>query len=117
MTMKHYFYHSSGVAGYFPRSDNVYEFRDNLFNKVDMVTETTRWSLKHPEIPERCGSVRPIEKFDPGFFGMIIANNFKSIIKPLRVGLFVLYRKLLTEEKTLFFCRPLAHMTYRLPSY
>jgi len=36
----------SGIAGYFPESENVYKFRDNLFNKVDMVTEDDRrWKL------------------------------------------------------------------------
>jgi hypothetical protein len=32
----------SGLAGYFPESENVYQLRDNLFNEVDMVTEDDR---------------------------------------------------------------------------
>jgi hypothetical protein len=36
----------SGVAGYFPESENVYDLRDNLMNKVDMVTDDDRrWKL------------------------------------------------------------------------
>lgn len=36
----------SGVAGYFPDSSNVYHLRDNLMNKVDMVTDDDRrWKL------------------------------------------------------------------------
>jgi fatty acid synthase len=36
----------TGIAGCFPESENVYQFRDNLFNKVDMVTEVDqRWKL------------------------------------------------------------------------
>jgi fatty acid synthase len=36
----------SGIAGYFPDSENVYQFRDNLFNKVDMITDDgRRWKL------------------------------------------------------------------------
>jgi fatty acid synthase len=36
----------SGVAGCFPESENVYHFRDNLMNKVDMVTDNDRrWKL------------------------------------------------------------------------
>jgi hypothetical protein len=36
----------SGVAGYFPDSNNVYHLRDNLMNKVDMVTDDDRrWKL------------------------------------------------------------------------
>jgi fatty acid synthase len=29
----------SGLAGCYPESENVYQLWDNLFNKVDMVTE------------------------------------------------------------------------------
>jgi hypothetical protein len=36
----------SGVAGYFPDSSNVYDLRDNLMNKVDMVSDDCRrWKL------------------------------------------------------------------------
>jgi fatty acid synthase len=36
----------TGIAGCFPESENVYQFRDNLFNKVYMVTEDDRrWNL------------------------------------------------------------------------
>jgi fatty acid synthase len=34
----------SGIAGYFPESENVYQLQDNLFNKVNMVTQDNqRW--------------------------------------------------------------------------
>jgi fatty acid synthase len=29
----------TGISGYFPESENVYELRDNLFNKVNMVAK------------------------------------------------------------------------------
>jgi fatty acid synthase len=36
----------SGIAGCFPESQNVYQFKDNLFNKVDMITDDDRrWKL------------------------------------------------------------------------
>jgi fatty acid synthase len=36
----------SGVAGYFPESENVYQLRNNLFNKVHMVTvDDRRWKF------------------------------------------------------------------------
>jgi fatty acid synthase len=36
----------SGLAGCYPESENVYQLRDNLFNKVDMVTEDYRsWNF------------------------------------------------------------------------
>jgi acyl transferase domain-containing protein len=34
----------SGISGYFPESRNVYQLQDNLFNKVNMVTQDNqRW--------------------------------------------------------------------------
>jgi fatty acid synthase len=34
----------SGIAGYFPESENVYQLQDNLFNKVSMVKQDNqRW--------------------------------------------------------------------------
>jgi len=36
----------TGMAGRFPESDNVYQFRDNLYNKVDMITQDARrWDI------------------------------------------------------------------------
>lgn len=36
----------SGLSGRFPDSDDVYEFRDKLFNKVDLVSDDgRRWKL------------------------------------------------------------------------
>jgi fatty acid synthase len=36
----------TGIAGCFPESENVYQFQDNLFKKVDMLTEDDRrWKL------------------------------------------------------------------------
>lgn len=59
-----------GMAGRFPESDDVYHYRYNLFNKVDMVTcDNRRWEPTHPEIPQRTGKINFIEKFDAGFFG------------------------------------------------
>ncbi|XP_063218658.1 fatty acid synthase-like [Bacillus rossius redtenbacheri] len=61
----------SGIAGYFPDSDSVRHFRDNLLGKVDMVTDDTRrWKLEHPEIPHRHGKINNVMKFDASFFGI-----------------------------------------------
>lgn len=36
----------SGIAGRFPNSDNVEEFKNNLLNKVDLITDDDRrWKL------------------------------------------------------------------------
>ncbi|KAB0791247.1 hypothetical protein PPYR_03047 [Photinus pyralis] len=61
----------SGMAGCFAESANIYEYRANLANKVDMVTcDGRRWVTNHPEIPKRSGKINFIEKFDSGFFGV-----------------------------------------------
>jgi fatty acid synthase len=36
----------AGISGCFPESESIYQFRDNLFSKVDMVTnDDRRWKL------------------------------------------------------------------------
>ncbi|XP_059474548.1 fatty acid synthase-like [Neocloeon triangulifer] len=61
----------SGMSGRFPESGNVYEFRDNLYNKVDMITQDARrWDIDHNEIPRRIGKIRDLEKFDASFFAV-----------------------------------------------
>ncbi|KAL2715897.1 fatty acid synthase-like [Vespula squamosa] len=61
----------SGFAGRFPKSNNVEELKDNLFNGKDCITdENCRWELDHPEIPKQIGKINNIEKFDALFFGI-----------------------------------------------
>ena len=59
----------SGISGRFPNSNNMHEFSENLYNKVDMVDDDeSRWKHTNPEIPRRIGKVNNIEKFDANFF-------------------------------------------------
>lgn len=61
----------SGISGRFPEADNIQQFRYNLENKVDMITEDNRrWDIVHPELPRRSGKVNFVTKFDAGFFGV-----------------------------------------------
>lgn len=61
----------SGMSGRLPESNNVYEYRDNLFNKKEMVTpDDGRWKLDHPEIPDRTAKIYNIDKYDAGYFGV-----------------------------------------------
>lgn len=57
------------MAGVFPNSRDIYEFRENLFNKVNMVLPNRRWDYNHPEIPVCSGTIPEINKYDGGFFG------------------------------------------------
>ena len=61
----------TGISGRFPSSANIHEFRDNLYNKVDMVDDAEiRWKHSNPEIPRRMGKIGNLEKFDATFFGV-----------------------------------------------
>lgn len=61
----------SGVSGRYPESDNIDEFAANLFNGVDMVTESERrWPTGLYGLPMRNGTLKDISKFDSQFFGI-----------------------------------------------
>ncbi|CAG7687282.1 unnamed protein product, partial [Allacma fusca] len=61
----------SGMSGRLPESANLEEFRHNLFNGVDMVTEDDRrWKGEMFEMPHRMGKLKELDKFDAGFFGV-----------------------------------------------
>ncbi|XP_018577082.1 fatty acid synthase-like isoform X2 [Anoplophora glabripennis] len=60
----------TGVSGSFANSRNINEFKDNLFNKVNMLSPNQRWRFEHPEIPPISGTVPDIDKCDTGFFGL-----------------------------------------------
>jgi len=69
----------TGISGRYPNSNNVREFSDNLYNKVDMVDDDeSRWPNFHPELPPRSGKIRNLEKFDAEFFAVLnhrLANH------------------------------------------
>lgn len=59
----------SGVAGRFPKSDNVVEFEKNLSDGVYMVGDTeNRIKWKMPNHPTKFGLIRNLEKFDAQAF-------------------------------------------------
>lgn len=58
----------TGLSGKYPKSDNIHAFRDNLFDKIDLVSINPHF--KHPEIPKRMGMALNHSKFDAAFFGV-----------------------------------------------
>ena len=61
----------TGLGIKFPESDNLDEFEENLFNKVDMVTaDSRRWPVGLWNLPARSGKVKDLSRFDAQFFGM-----------------------------------------------
>ncbi|XP_031330606.1 fatty acid synthase-like [Photinus pyralis] len=74
----------TGVSGRFPNSDDVYQYRSNIYNKVDMVTsDHGRWLPTNPEIPHRIGKINHLEKLDAGQFDLHYheANQMDPMIK------------------------------------
>jgi fatty acid synthase, animal type len=68
----------SGFSGRFPKSKNLLEMADNLFNKIDMTDDSeSRWKHFHPDVPTRSGKISGLEKFDASFFSIHnrLANN------------------------------------------
>ncbi|XP_047362256.1 fatty acid synthase-like [Vespa velutina] len=57
----------SGIAGRFPKSNNLYELKNNIFNREDCITDNGI-NTENSEIPRRTGKINNIEKFDALFF-------------------------------------------------
>ncbi|XP_055680186.1 fatty acid synthase-like [Lutzomyia longipalpis] len=87
----------SGFSGRFPESSNVEEFRNNLFNGVDMINdEPRRWPNGLYGLPARIGKIKDedLENFDHFFFGihqkqaestdpvvrMVLESTFEAIV-------------------------------------
>ncbi|KAL6431669.1 hypothetical protein ACFW04_007306 [Cataglyphis niger] len=65
----------SGIAGRFPDSNNMNQLRENLFNKVNLVTANHhrfKKNTEYPNLPECIGTVNDLEKFDADFFNTSI---------------------------------------------
>lgn len=59
------------MSGRLPESDNLAEFRHNLLNGIDMVTENDRrWEPGYYDLPRRHGKLKEIRKFDAAAFGV-----------------------------------------------
>lgn len=61
----------TGFSGRFPESQNVEEFKKNLFEGLDMVTDDDRrWTPGIFGLPERSGKIKDLKSFDATFFGV-----------------------------------------------
>lgn len=64
----------SGLSGRFPESSNVEEFKENLYNGIDMITDETdrRWSKGLFNMPDRFGKIKDenLEHFDHQYFNL-----------------------------------------------
>ncbi|XP_017858729.1 PREDICTED: fatty acid synthase [Drosophila arizonae] len=63
----------TGFSGRLPESSNIEEFKQNLFDGVDMVTDDPRrWERGLYGLPDRMGKIKEsdLENFDQQFFGV-----------------------------------------------
>ncbi|KAF7991946.1 hypothetical protein HCN44_010747 [Aphidius gifuensis] len=61
----------SGISGRFPECNNMEELKNNLFSKVDMVTDDChRWKNDINGVPMRSGKIKDIDKFYASYFGL-----------------------------------------------
>jgi len=61
----------SGISCRLPESENMEEFKSNLFDGVDMVTDDgRRWTPGLYGLPARTGKIKELDRFDATFFGV-----------------------------------------------
>lgn len=59
------------LQGRLPQSSNIEEYKQNLMNGIDMVTEGgSRWTTGIYGLPRRFGTIKDLDKFDASFFGV-----------------------------------------------
>ncbi|CAG9818777.1 unnamed protein product [Phaedon cochleariae] len=60
----------TGISGRFPESNTINEFKEKLFDGVDLVTEDPRkWPSGLNGLPTRSGRIKDLQYFDATFFG------------------------------------------------
>uniref|UniRef100_T1INJ4 Fatty acid synthase n=1 Tax=Strigamia maritima TaxID=126957 RepID=T1INJ4_STRMM len=81
----------SGISARLPESDNLWEFKEHLFNGHDMVTaDDRRWPMGLHGLPTRNGKLKDLSKFDATFFG-VHAKQAHSMDPQLRMLLELTY--------------------------
>uniref|UniRef100_A0A224X4N0 Fatty acid synthase n=1 Tax=Panstrongylus lignarius TaxID=156445 RepID=A0A224X4N0_9HEMI len=85
----------SGISGRFPESANMEEFRKNLMEGIDMVTDDERrWPAGLNGLPRRTGKIKDLSKFDASFFG-VHAKQAEVMDPQLRMLLEATYEALI----------------------
>ncbi|KAF7386952.1 hypothetical protein HZH66_011404 [Vespula vulgaris] len=61
----------SGFSGRLPESSNIEEFKAQLFDGIDLITDDERrWPSGIYGLPTRSGKIKDLESFDATFFGV-----------------------------------------------
>ena len=71
----------SGMSGRFPKSRTIADFKNNLYNKIDMVQPCdSQWKAVSEIVPDRYGQTLDVDKFDSAFFS--IHSEFGNYMDP-----------------------------------
>ncbi|RUS77019.1 hypothetical protein EGW08_015221, partial [Elysia chlorotica] len=91
----------AGLSGRYPESDSVSEFRDNLLNKVNMVTvDDRRWDSGYWDTPAAMAKLKSLKKFDAEFFG-VHSKSAETLDPQLRILLEVAYEAVVDAGESL----------------
>ncbi|GFS17754.1 fatty acid synthase-like [Elysia marginata] len=91
----------AGLSGRYPESDNVTEFKDNLLNKINMVSvDSKRWDSEYWHVPPQMGALKNLDKFDAEFFG-IHSKSAETLDPQLRLLLEVAYEAVVDAGESL----------------
>ncbi|KAK3760845.1 hypothetical protein RRG08_034688 [Elysia crispata] len=91
----------SGLSGRYPESDSVTEFKDNLLNKVNMVTvDNRRWDPGYWDLPPVMAKMKNLNNFDAEFFG-IHSKSAETLDPQLRHLLEVAYEAVVDAGESL----------------
>lgn len=75
----------SGLSGRFPESNNVEEFKQQLFDGIDMITDDERrWPAGLHGLPTRTGKIKDLAHFDAQYFG-VHAKQAEQMDPQLRI--------------------------------
>lgn len=61
----------SGISGRLPKSGSIEEFKKNLYEGIDCVSDSDgRWKPGLYGLPPRCGKIKDVSSFDAIYFGV-----------------------------------------------
>lgn len=93
----------TGISGRLPESSSIEEFKQQLFEGVDLVTDDPRrWPSGLYGLPTRTGKIKDLTKFDASFFG-VHAKQAHVMDPQLRMLLELTHEAIVDAGKCFFF--------------
>ena len=89
----------SGIAGRFPKSDNMKALKENLLAGLDLMSENTRWP---PDtLPKNIGVLDCLDRWDNAFFNTV-PRQADCIDPQIRVLIEVAFESLIDAGEPVF---------------